>query len=183
VQKEGGLMGDFLKKTKGKVVVITISILMSINWASNLLVFNSLSEKLSMLQTQVRVEKGKKDSLETLALLDKNIEKNIKELSKTQDFIPLIETVHAMTLEAGLAVVSIQPMDMVNTDHFLRLPLTIDGQCEYKTLGRFTSLIENHKPLLNIESVQLLPIDDWTEGGKSIRFSLTLSSYVAKEDA
>jgi Tfp pilus assembly protein PilO len=183
VPQEGGLMGDFLKKTKGKVVVLTISILMGINWASNFLVFNSLSTKLSGLQTQVRAEKGKKDSLETLALLDKNIEKNIKELSKTQDFIPLIETVHAMTLEAGLDVVSIQPMDMENADHFLRLPLTIEGQCEYNTLGRFTSLIENHKPLLNIDSVQLSPTGDWTEGGKSIQFSVTLSSYVAKEDA
>lgn len=109
-------------------------------------------------------------------VLEKKLKDHTAFLSTNRQADWLIDTVNTYASESGLSLLAVAPQTArEGNGDYGKIVLTLEADGTYHELGHFVEKIENQKPLIKINFLRILRVEE--RARSSLKFTMTLSAF------
>lgn len=171
-----------IQGTQKKVAVMSAVLAGLGLWVSFTFVLGPASKHLSSLKGDLATESQKKSLLENILMLKGNVAKYESQLAADPNGAWLLDFVNDAADKSGLTLASVTPFPPERMGYYFKFPVAIEGRGTYHQLGKFSSQVESGPHFVKFEKVAAETPESDALSADSVRFKLTLSTYIPVPD-
>ena len=138
---------------------------------------------LRKLQEEKKTELIKKGIRSNIDALKKEIQSYGNDHIRSTDIDWLIEAVSQMTRECHVKLTTVSPREPTAFKFGRNIPLEINFQAGFHSLGRFVSLLENHPKRIDISRLSIRELNQKTGAEPVLDASMTLKLFLFENKA
>lgn len=165
-----------LKSTKEKLAALTLAVAVGIGFVAWNFVVKPQSLKRAAIVGEQGSDRAKKDLLSAISAKEKALAAYRPRFPDKTEPSWLIETLNEIADEAGVSIVSVAPIGRESLDAYVRMPVRLEIDCSYYSLGDFVSRIENHERFLKVNAMRVDGNRSPEQASQSLRVAMTVSA-------
>jgi hypothetical protein len=172
-------INNSLFKNRDNVTIVTVIL---ISLFISRAIYSRQMVKYHQLIKETRIEQEKGAILDRLVGLNAKIKKYKERSWNAVDFNSIVGKISNLALESQVKIFDITPGARKDENHYLVIPLFLNGEATYKNFLGFLKNLETNKMFLRVKSLQLSPQtgEALSDKGLIIRINLSIQAIYLK---